>query len=52
MICGRCDKPILADEEYEKRGIPSPSGAGATVYFHKPLCKETPFQAKQASKRH
>ncbi|WP_406410484.1 hypothetical protein [Streptomyces sp. NBC_01614] len=48
MICGRCDKPILAGEEYEKRDIPSPSGAGATLYFHKPLCKKTPFQATQA----
>jgi hypothetical protein len=52
MICGRCDKPILAGQAYENRDIPSPSSAGITVYFHKPLCKKTPFQATQQLRRH
>lgn len=44
MFCGRCDKPILPGQQYEKRDIASPTSAGTTVYFHKPLCQKTPFQ--------
>lgn len=47
MICGRCDQPILPGQQYEKRDIPSPSGPGTTVYFHKPLCEKQPFQTTQ-----
>lgn len=52
MICGRCDRPILKGQQYEKRDIPSPSLGGTTVYFHKKICKKTPFQSTQASIRH
>ena len=52
MICGRCDEPILPGQAYEKRNIAAPTGAGDTVYFHKPLCVKLPFQGTQGSIRH
>ena len=52
MICGRCDEPFLPGQAYEKRNIASPTGAGDTIYFHKPLCVKLPFQSTQASIRH
>ena len=52
MFCARCDQPIRPDQPYEKRDIPSPSGAGATVYLHAKLCQRVPTQSTQASIRH
>ena len=39
MICARCDRTILPGEDYETRDLPAASGAGSTVYLHKPLCR-------------
>ena len=38
-FCGRCDKPIRDGEQYTTHDIPSPSGAGATIYLHAQQCE-------------
>ena len=52
MICGRCDKTIERGEPYTSHDMPSPSGAGDTVFRHVVLCKRAPIQTTQASVRH
>lgn len=52
MICGRCDKPILPDEEFTLYDIARPSGPGTTVYRHVELCKRVPIQTTQQLIRH
>jgi hypothetical protein len=38
-ICGICDKPIRADEEYDEIDKMSASGAGTTLYRHTRPCR-------------
>lgn len=42
QFCGRCGKPIQADEEFTKYDHSSASVAGTTVYLHADLCKKQP----------
>lgn len=51
-IYGRCDEWIRTGEEYTEHDIPSPSGAGATVYRHTELCERPPTQTAPVDQAH
>ncbi len=42
MICGRCQEPILDDEEYTTFVPDSGSTAAADLPLHKELCQRAP----------
>ena len=50
MMCDRCHTPITEDEAYETIDIPRPTGAGTTVYLHRPLCQKAPHQSAPAAR--
>lgn len=51
MICGRCQQPVKAGEEYTAHVPDSASTAAPTVYLHKRDCKKTPHQSAPVSIR-
>jgi hypothetical protein len=48
-MCARCNKLIVAGEDFESIDKLSPSGAGVTLHVHAVLCKRPPTQTSPAS---